>query len=81
MVLEVLQKQQKSLEELMSSIRDLKQTGTQTSSREWNGQRPNIVCFKCNRKGHIASNCKVKDDRYDRRGSPQGSPRPNKSVN
>lgn len=81
-VLEALLKQQKSLEELTSSIKDIKQPRTQDSPREWSGQRPNIVCFRCNRNGHIARNCMVKDDRYVRRGPPQGRPRPdNKSLN
>ena len=37
-VLDVLLKQQKSLEELMSSIRDLKQPRTLNSAKEWSGQ-------------------------------------------
>ncbi|PFX14038.1 hypothetical protein AWC38_SpisGene21837 [Stylophora pistillata] len=46
-VLDVLLTQQKSLEELTSSIRDLKQPRTQHSAKEWSGQRSIVVCFKC----------------------------------
>ena len=80
-VLEVLLKQQKSLEELTSSIKDIKQPRTQNLPKEWSGQRPDIVCFKCNKNGHIARNCRMKDDRYVRRGPPQGRPHPDKSPN
>ena len=71
-VLDVLLKQQKSLEELTSSIRDLKQPRMQNSGKGWSGQRSNIVCFKCNRNGHIARNCRAKDKPPVRRGPPQG---------
>jgi len=80
-VLEVLLKQQKSLEELTSSIRDIKQPRTQIPPKEWSGQRPDIVCFKCNKNGHIARNCRAKDDRFVRRGPPQGRQRSDKSPN
>jgi len=77
-LLEVLLKQQKSLEELTSSIRDLKHPRTQIPPKEWSRQRPNIVCFKCNKNGHIARNCRVNDDRLVRKGPPQGRQRPDK---
>lgn len=80
-VLDVLLKQQKSLEELTSSIRDLKQPRTQNSAKEWSGQRSNIVCFKCNKNGHIARNCRAKDNPSVRRGPSQGKPHPDKSPN
>ena len=80
-VLEVLLKQQKSLEELTSSIRDLKQPRTQIPFKEWSRQRPNIVCCKCNKNGHIARNCRVNDDRLVRKGPPQGRQRPDKPSN
>ena len=80
-VLEVLLKQQKSLEELTSSIRDIKQPRTQIPRKEWSGQRPDIVCFKCKKNRHIARNCRVKDDRFVRRGPPQGRQHPEKSPN
>ena len=80
-VLEVLLKQQKSLEELTSSIRDIKQPRTQIPPKEWSGQRPDIVCFKCKKNGHIARNCRVKDDRFVRREPPQGRQHPDKSPN
>ena len=80
-VLDVLLKQQKSLEELMSSIRDLKQPRTQNSAKEWSGQHSNIVCFKCNKNGHIARNCRAKDNPSVRRDPSQGKSHPDKSPN
>ncbi|XP_078367332.1 uncharacterized protein LOC144651271 [Oculina patagonica] len=80
-VLEVLLKQQKSLEELTSSIRDIKQPRTHIPPKEWSGRRPDIVCFNCNKKGHIARNCQVNNDRFVRRGPPQGRQHPDKSSN
>ena len=79
-VLEVLLKQQKSLEKLTSSIRETKQPRTQTPPKEWSGQCPDIVCFKCNKNGHIARTSKAKDDRFVRRGPPPGRQRPDKSL-
>ena len=47
-VLGILLKQQKSLDEQTSLIRDLKQLRTQNSAKEWSGQRSSIGCFRCN---------------------------------
>lgn len=80
-VLDVLLKQQKSLKEQTSSIRDLKQPRTQHSAKEWSGQRSNVVCFKCNRNGYIARNCRTKDILAVRRAPPQGKLHPDKSPN
>ncbi|KAL9972773.1 hypothetical protein ACROYT_G019142 [Oculina patagonica] len=55
-VLEVLLKQQKSILEVTSSIRDIKQPRTDILPKEWRGRRPDIVCFNCNKKGHVARN-------------------------
>ncbi|XP_068701259.1 uncharacterized protein [Montipora foliosa] len=59
------------VEELTSSIRELKQPRTQNSAKEWSGQRSSIVCFRCNRNGHIARNCqKLGEGQPPVRGGP-----------
>ena len=80
-VLDVLLKQQQSLEELTSSVREFKQPRTQHSAKEWSRQGSNTVCFKCNKNEHIARNCEAKNNPAVRRGPPQGKGHPDKSLN